>query len=855
MNLSSQLDNVNHQSKEFLFCPTENCFNIPEISYSYNPLKAEVQYKCKCNNNYNKEMKVELNEFSPKSNVVCSQCRKSIIESKFLFCKYCNNYIHFECRNNHYNYNNHSDLDFTDKYKILNCCKEHKAIFIFRCMDCNESFCKECNMDTHLQKKHSLKQIVDLIIDKNNFEKMNSTLTKQKIILNKIKDKNNTFIQTFENDIHIKQKIINNFIDNKSNYCSIVNLNNLYLKNNEKYENILMDFINKNDEKQKNKNNDLDRYTDEILLPFYYSMMISKDESLHDIILESLENKIQKLKKVKKKNIENQHLSQNINNNSNFNRNINDLNSEIIESKNYSPNQINSNNQEISNNKISKNIENNDFSIFSFKNDISNIKEDEDEDEDSNTDKNYIPKKFNKNKHISKKKTSKEKSNSKKGKNKKNNNENDNNIRNNMIALRSGNFAISIKKKVEIYDFKKLNFIEKKDFIDSNLINKCLIQEISFDKKGKGRYINYIFQFKDQTLFCSFYSKIIRIKLLNNDKEHEIIGYINLENMELTRKMISLGNSMLAMLSDKGNYCKIKIYSKIDESANNNLNDYNIIKDEFNSIFSGIFNNNNNNQNNNNLKNEKENISSYDINKKNQVQNNNENYEDIIEDHEFKLELDNINTENIVWTSMFELVKNKNDENYLYEFILTSNTNLVDGEDWVEFYGVKKIFGKYSVDLIKKISGISCSYEPDIICQLNKNYICIGLQDYNWEGQKNGFALIDINKRELYKIIEINSPIYSLFYMKEKKMLLATMDSDNNEPNFLVRAYKFLKNNEEKNKDDYTLNEIYKYKSEQVDVIVSIHSLLIPNLNNKIIIITSSCKSNIEIVKAEIQNL
>ena len=82
-------------------------------------------------------------------------------------------------------------------------------------------------------------------------------------------------------------------------------------------------------------------------------------------------------------------------------------------------------------------------------------------------------------------------------------------------------------------------------------------------------------------------------------------------------------------------------------------------------------------------------------------------------------------------------------------------------------------------------------------------------------------------------------------------MLLATMESDNEEPNFFVRIYKFLKNNE----DDYTLNEIYKYKSEQVDVIVSIHSLLIPNLNNKIIIITSSCKSNIEIVKAEIQNL
>jgi len=381
-----------------------------------------------------------------------------------------------------------------------------------------------------------------------------------------------------------------------------------------------------------------------------------------------------------------------------------------------------------------------------------------------------------------------------------------------MIALKSGNYAISIKKRIEIYNFRKLNFIKAKDFVEKSKIEECLLQEIVLDKKGKGRYINNIFQFTDETLFCSIYSKLIRIRLLNDDKEHEIINFIDLENMELVRKMISLGDSLLVTLSDKGNHCKIKIYERNDESEKNNLNNYNIIKDEFNLICSGIF-NNNNIQNNNILNDEKENQLSNDINKINQIQNNNENQDNIKKDCEFKLILNDINKEKIIWNSMLELIKEKNDENYLYEFILTSNADFNDGEDWVVFYGVKKIFGEYKVERIKKIEGISCSSEPDTICQLNKKYICIGLQDYGLD-QKNGFALIDINNRILFKIIEKNEPIYSIFYLKEKKILLATMDSDIKEPNFLVRAYKFLKSSEDKdkNKDEYNINEIYNYK-------------------------------------------
>ena len=37
-----------------------------------------------------------------------------------------------------------------------------------------------------------------------------------------------------------------------------------------------------------------------------------------------------------------------------------------------------------------------------------------------------------------------------------------------MIALQSGNFAISIQRRVEIYDFRKLHYTQKKEIFDNN---------------------------------------------------------------------------------------------------------------------------------------------------------------------------------------------------------------------------------------------------------------------------------------------------------------------------------------------------------------------------------------------------
>ena len=851
MNLPLQLMNINPQLKEYLFCPNETCLNVPEVSYSYNPLNSEIHYKCKCNNNYNNEMNKELDEFLEKSNIICYECKKPIMEINFLFCKNCNKNIHILCEKFHSNNNKNHNAEFINKNHILNQCKNHNSYYIFRCMECKESLCGQCDLFSHNQKHHHLKQLMEFDINENELTKMKSALNTQKNFLMKIKNINSAYIKKFENDIQIKQKIINNYIDNKSNYCSVLNLKNVYLKNNEKYENVLNDLINNNEENQNNENKilDIDKYTDEILLPFYYSMMINKDKSVNDSILNKLEEKIQKLKTnktIKMNNYENQDNNLNINNNHNFDKNNNIINSSITsnslnipifkEISQYSSNQTNSNNQPNSNIQGEKN----EFSLFSFKDDISNL--------NNNIQMNVVKKenidKDNKKKIRKKSKLEKKKSKEKREeKNKENEvkqidkDEGEVNIRNNMIALKSGNFAISIKKKVKIYNFRMLDILQNNDFFDKNSIKKCLIQEISLDKSSNGKYIGYIFQFIDETLFCSIYSKIIRIKLLNDDKENKIIGFINLENMEIIRKIISLGSSMLAILSDKDEECKIRIYSNQDDNINNYLN-------------------------NNNIKKDKKILPLNDKNKENQVENNNDNYI-IKEDDELKLILDNINKENVIWTSIFEIKKSnnitnepENDENYLYEFISTSNAELAHGDDIVAFYGVEKIFDKYNIKLIKKINGISCSCEFDAVCQLNKNYICIGLQDYKRKNQKNGFALIDVHRKELYKIIETDGPISSIFYNKEKQLLFTVIEIGKRKSYFKTIIYKFMKNIGNNEKDVYELNEIYQNKSKQTDVISSIYSLIIHNFNNTIIlIITSSQFSKIEIIKAEIKNL
>ena len=93
----------------------------------------------------------------------------------------------------------------------------------------------------------------------------------------------------------IKERIINNYKNNKNDYNSIINLKNMYIKNKEIYENIIQNFLNQNNE---NKNYEInmrneENFIDKYLLPFLYSLMINKEESLNEGLLNLSAKKIE----------------------------------------------------------------------------------------------------------------------------------------------------------------------------------------------------------------------------------------------------------------------------------------------------------------------------------------------------------------------------------------------------------------------------------------------------------------------------------------------------------------------------------------------------------------------------------
>ena len=83
-----------------------------------------------------------------------------------------------------------------------------------------------------------------------------------------------------------------------------------------------------------------------------------------------------------------------------------------------------------------------------------------------------------------------------------------------------------------------------------------------------------------------------------------------------------------------------------------------------------------------------------------------------------------------------------------YEFISTSNSAYDYGKDRLVFYSINKIKNNIEMKILKKIDNISPSTEADSICKLNNQLICVGLQNHFKDGQINGFAIVNIEKKE-----------------------------------------------------------------------------------------------------------
>jgi len=129
------------------------------------------------------------------------------------------------------------------------------------------------------------------------------------------------------------------------------------------------------------------------------------------------------------------------------------------------------------------------------------------------------------------------------------------------------------------------------------------------------------------------------------------------------------------------------------------------------------------------------------------------------------------------------------------------------------------------------------------------------LQNHNKKNQINGFALINIKKREIFKIIE-DYPVYSLSYNVEKKLLFFAMDliEKGNKHNYMIKLYEVVEGI-----DEIYFNLKYQYKSEYNDIIVSLSQInnneLIINKNNDENIIFVSASLDSKIILTEISKI
>ena len=283
----------------------------------------------------------------------------------------------------------------------------------------------------------------------------------------------------------------------------------------------------------------------------------------------------------------------------------------------------------------------------------------------------------------------------------------------NMVKLRNGGFATSSwDGTVKIFDDQNYN----------------LIQTI---KEPKLNDISYVTQLSDDSLLiCSNIMQKIR---LSNDNKTHTIEFIFNDYKDYIIKVIELENKNIITCDWE---FKIKVWGlSKNNNNNNNINNSNNItigNTAGNTITAGNPNTTGNNLNNiagkasKRLSLKKGNNSAF-------FKNNNLYY--IIKD-------------SINQGEHLSSICRINDN----QFVSSSNSHLEKGKDLLRFYDQNLV----NYDTIK---GISCSELPDSICQLNKKLLAVALQRWK-EGQVRGIALINVNFRQIVKIIQTDAITY-----------------------------------------------------------------------------------------------
>ena len=768
-------------SNKYIFCPSGNCLSIPQINYSYNPLKTKFDYKCKCQKNENNKMKMTLKEFlKSSSHLKCFFCQRELLDDKINYCQDCKIVLDIYCLELHQKL----EHDVKINENIFNYCLEHGIQYIFRCEECNESLCNNCDLISHNNNLHALNQLAKISFNPKELNLIKNNFYKQKNYFLKIKDIYNNMIQSLENDIQIKERIINNYILYKYDYNSYLNLKNLYVQNNEKYEKILEDFLTKNEKINNSENEEIlgSKYIENLLSILYYSLMINKEENINNSLINDLVKKIININAIQK----------------DLNKII-DCNNQIKEEiKNY---KNNDKCLKLNQSKEFKHLENSDsknFNKYSSQIDSDNIN-----DENMNLDISQIN---SKNKIF-------------------NSNELDYtnmnfSIINNLSISNSSLSKSSSGKKNSLFSVKKINKKDSSKYILRNLNNKknCKIRFVTINKQKEKEIDKKNFLNNPVSIVESENEEIESEKeenqSENKENESEEKGELNEKNVNANFifNMIILKSGNIALSRKEGveiyNFTKLD-FSKSNYIYNNDLiqNNYliqriNLVKEKFiKYVFelsdgtllcatdSKIFrikltNNDSNYELLGYIKLEKEDIPTkiislgtsflvvltdhgYDCKIKifqkienvydeiiipleNKISDDNY-FEDSIdfkiksninncdnapavgsypfymdkelkEDKSFKLLFKNINEYKKLWMSIHPIIKNSNsyinnNNKYVYEFIATSNSYYLLGKDKVAFFGLKK--NKKGLYKVKKIKEIK-----NLSCSSEADSIC-----------------------------------------------------------------------------------------------------------------------------------
>ena len=793
---------MNDLKNSITICPDINCLNIPRINLLNNSHKIKIT--CNMHNepnigNFNISNYLSNNN-NFESKLLCFFCSKSLKENEYFF--YYNNWKKFICNQCYQNniFHDYSLVQRTNLSNFWTKCAIHENPYIKYCKICNISLCKDCSNEQH--KEHILFDIEQK--NQNQIEEIKQNLSIQEKYFEIVKNIISNCLNQMKSELNLKRLILNNYIKNSRNWNSVENLNETITHLNQLFKQKI-DILN---------NEENSSFEDKLLCLHYYYKMVNKRLNNNNLINKELYETVTNHKDITSDLINVINIEKDGNclyraisyflfndqiNHSYIRKEIkeraqqiqrnNPLKLDLIENLNlsisrYINDKMNegafAGDYEISlahqlyniNIVVYEKINDNEFSFINFYNDDGNNNRDllililEN---NNHYKLGYLKKKENDNIKKEKYKENLEKNQLKKEVDKKeiklfnpikmtNNNIlqkksidsfiSEKGIKISsfvekseifcMIRLSSGNLTLGLSNGIiKIYDVNKICLIDG-IYDDESKERYSLLTINTF----KGKRISYLYELKDKTLLCATCSKIHHIQLKNGDKEFDYIDEINLTKGEFPKRIIELRNKLVVSLGEKiiinenlnKRECILKIFSpkKIIEEENSfcllndnesiNSRNLNSNSDEWEEIYS--FGSEDSSMN-------KEKMLKNDLNKNNK------------------------NAEKIFICSIFPITNKKNiNEGNVFEFISTSNKTFKEGKNCIQFFVLlqnqeKKI---YRIFIDKIIKDMPCSRLVDSICQLNEDYIAIGLQ-LESEESMNGIAILDKNKREIITLI------------------------------------------------------------------------------------------------------